>query len=122
MDHTQDDFEKRSAKVIDWLSRIAKERPIEDVGVAKEIISLLIHLCANTQNLDIIKEIAQDVHALQGEVDINEDSQVEPVIEYQMINARTHGAITTQVLSFTEQENEVLTWSIGRLKISGKRP
>lgn len=121
MDHTQDDFEQHSAKVIDWLAQIARERPIEDIGVAKEIISLLIRLCANTQNLDIIKEIAQDVHALQGEVDVNEDSQVEPVIEYQMINARTHSAITTQVLTFTEQETDVLTWSIGRLKISGKR-
>ncbi|KAI8331312.1 FANCI solenoid 4-domain-containing protein [Chlamydoabsidia padenii] len=118
MDHTQDDYENHSVKVINWLAQIAKDRPIEDIGVAKEVISLLIHLCGYTNNLDMIKEIAQDVHALQGEVDMDEDSQAVPVIQYQMINARTHGAITTQVLSFTEQENDGLTWCIGRLKIS----
>ncbi|CAO3580777.1 unnamed protein product [Absidia cylindrospora] len=118
MDSAQDDFTTHANSIIDWLTQMAKERPIEDLGVVKEIVGLLIHFCEHSNQLDAIRELAQDVHNIHGEMDVDEDSQAYPSIKYQMINQKTHGTATTLILNYAEQENDGMSWSIGRLKIS----
>ncbi|ORZ10530.1 FANCI solenoid 4-domain-containing protein [Absidia repens] len=119
MDSAQDDFTAHANSIIDWLTQTAEERPIEDHGVVKEIFGLLIHFCEHSNQLDAIRDLAQDVHNIHGEIDIDEDSQADPSIKYQMINPKTYGIATTLILNYAEQENDGMTWSIGRLKISG---
>ncbi|KAI8086670.1 FANCI solenoid 4-domain-containing protein [Halteromyces radiatus] len=118
LDRTEDDFADHSNRVIQWLTKLAQDRPIEDTGVAKEIMTLLIQLSADSNQLDVIKAMAEDIHALQGEVEINEDSQADVTLTYPLINAKTHGVITALLLSFTDQSNDSMIWCIGRLKIS----
>lgn len=120
MDPAQDDFTTHTDSIIEWLTQMAQKRPIEDLGVVKEILGLLIQLCEHSDKLDVIRDLAMDIHARQGEIDVDEDSQVEAEVNYEMVNQKTNGAATTLVLNYAEQENDGMTWCIGRLKLSGK--
>ncbi|CAO3626334.1 unnamed protein product [Cunninghamella echinulata] len=119
MDQSENDFKDTSSNILKWLINIAKDRPIEDIGVAKEIIALLIQFCTDTNQLDTIKEFAEDIHLIHGDIDTDTDHDEDDQVlhtKYQLINAKTHESITLQVLSYTEQAQDSMTWCIGRLK------
>ncbi|KAI9312563.1 FANCI solenoid 4-domain-containing protein [Dichotomocladium elegans] len=124
LDRYSDSFVDQTKRVIRWLDGLSKERPIEDVALAREIVSLLVHLCSETADFITITYLAQDLHALHGDLEVTYDSDEEeepedplPQVHYAILNPRTCGACTTQILSFLDHLYEDMTWAIGRLKL-----
>jgi Fanconi anemia group I protein len=122
IDKKDPDFSVRSHSVVKWLDDLAKERQIEEPVLAKDVISLLIKLCASTNELDTIQNICEDIHLFTGDLDAGENgnTQMEPDLRYQIINLKTFSTITTQIFDFLDSSFDDLTWCIGRLKLCGK--
>ncbi|CAO3609229.1 unnamed protein product [Cunninghamella blakesleeana] len=116
MDQSEDDFKDTSSNILKWLVNIAKDRPIEDIGLAKEIVSLLLQFFTDTNQLNIIQEFAEDIHLIHGDIDTELEEDENVVTKYQLINDKTHETVTLQVLSHAEQAQDNLMWSIGRLQ------
>jgi hypothetical protein len=116
------DFTACSEQVVNWLDEIAKERPIEETTLTRDIIALLIQSSASIGEFDIIQELCQDIHLFTGDLEVpREDSQLEPNVNYQIVNLKTFAAITTKVFEFLDASFDDLTWCIGRLKLCGKQ-
>lgn len=117
------DFDECAQDIVRWLDRFAKDRPIQDVTLARELLSLHICLCAEIADFMSITYIAQDIHNLYGDLEGPSDSQVEeqqpPRLQYSMVNEKTCAAITTLLLAFLDQSFEDLVWAVTRLKVHG---
>ena len=121
LDRAADDFETHTRQVIGWLESLAKNRPIEDISLAREVISLLIHLCGEIKDFITYKYLAQDMRKLLGDLDDNsyedEDSQSpDPRVTYVMLNPKTCAACTLHLFSSLDQLYDDITWAIGRIK------
>lgn len=123
LDKTQEDFSQRAQHTAAWLNELAKDRPIEDPALVKEIVSLLINMAAGSDEQHIIHNICEDIHAFVGEIEtgFNEDEEQErPDIQYQIINAKTYGVITSQVFEYLDSSFDEITWCVGKLRLCGK--
>ena len=119
------DFRQRAGYMTDWLGSMIKQRPLEDISLAKQIIHLQVHLCAEIQDFITIVYISQDLHLLHGDIMdevgiVSEEEDEQPPVQYLMINQKTASAITLLLLSFMEQLYDDMLWCIGRLKLAGK--
>ncbi|KAI7907431.1 FANCI solenoid 4-domain-containing protein [Cokeromyces recurvatus] len=123
LEKKDNDFLKHACSIMDWLNCLAKERPMEEVGLAKDIMALLIQLSGMTGKFDTIQDICEDIHQFTGDLEVlQEESQLEqPPIKYQIVNHKTFTAITSKVFEFLDASFDDLTWCIGRLKISSIR-
>ncbi|KAI8371281.1 FANCI solenoid 4-domain-containing protein [Choanephora cucurbitarum] len=114
-----DDFSVRSRALIQWLNELTKERALEDPGLVKEIIGLLVQLCADIGEFDVIQDICEDLHRFLGDLDIRHvDQPMEESLSYQMINQKTYSVILSKLFEFLDSSFDDLTWCISRLKIS----
>ncbi|OBZ87914.1 Fanconi anemia group I [Choanephora cucurbitarum] len=114
-----DDFSVRSRALIQWLNELTKERALEDPGLVKETIGLLIQLCADIGEFDVIQDICEDLHRFLGDLDIRHvDQPMEESLSYQMINQKTYSVILSKIFEFLDSSFDDLTWCISRLKIS----
>lgn len=120
LDKKSMDFTVRSKHAINWLNELAKERPIEEVSLARDVFTLLIDLCASIGEFDTIQRIAEDVHLFMGDLELPDDSQMEQTMTYQIINQKTYVTIISRLFEFLDASFDDLTWSIGRLKICGE--
>ncbi|KAI8148643.1 FANCI solenoid 4-domain-containing protein [Fennellomyces sp. T-0311] len=120
LDRDADDFRERTEQMTLWLGSIVKERPVEDIALAREIIHLHIHLCAEIGDFMTVIYIAQDLHSLHGDIDATYDQEEyeQPEVQYMMMNVKTCNAITIQLLSFLDECFDNLNWCIGRLKLA----
>lgn len=121
LDRAASDFETHTRQVIGWLESLAKNRPIEDISLAREVISLLIYLCGEVKDFITYKYLAQDMRKVLGDLDDSsyedEDSQpMESRITYVMLNAKTCAACTLQLFSSLDQLYDDITWAVGRIK------
>ncbi|KAI8076645.1 FANCI solenoid 4-domain-containing protein, partial [Gilbertella persicaria] len=110
------DFSVQSRVVVNWLSELAKERPLEDTGLTKDIIGLLIQLCANMGEFDTILSLSEDVHLFTGDLEVHHTDDDQP-LKYSIINTKTFAVITSRLFEFLDASFDDLTWCIGRLKI-----
>ncbi|KAG1308712.1 hypothetical protein G6F64_005845 [Rhizopus arrhizus] len=120
LDKTDDDFCQRTQRIVSWVNELAKDRPIEDTGLAKELVSLLIHMSANAGEHHIIQSLCEDLHAYAGEVESGfsqEDESEQLSIQYQIISNKTFGVITSQVFDYLDASFDEITWSIGKLRL-----
>ncbi|KAG2213869.1 hypothetical protein INT47_001138 [Mucor saturninus] len=124
LDKKNEDYTARSLHVVKWLNNLARERPIEDSVLAKDIMSLLIRSCASVGELDHVQSICEDIHLFTGDLEMGvaNDSQIEPDITYQIINLKTFSTITTQIFEFLDSSLDDLTWCTGRLKLCAAGP
>ncbi|KAF7730861.1 hypothetical protein EC973_001379 [Apophysomyces ossiformis] len=117
MDRTAEDFSEHNQAAVQWMQTFARDRPLEDIGLAKEITSLLIALCAEISLFEIIIEFAEDVHTLYGDIDAVYDSQQEEQrVKNVLINPKTSNVVAMQILSFLDQAFDEMTWCIGHFK------
>lgn len=121
LDRAASDFETHTRQVIGWLESLAKNRPIEDISLAREVISLLIHLCGEIKDFITFKYLAQDMRKVLGDLDDSSyedgDSQpMDPRITYVMLNQKTCAACTLQLFSSLDQLYDDITWAVGRIK------
>lgn len=106
--------------VVTWLDELAKERPIEETTMTRDIIALLIQSSASIGEFDIIYGLCQDIHLFTGDLEVpREDSQLELNVNYQIVNLKTFAVITSKVFEFLDASFDDLTWCIGRLKLCG---
>ncbi|KAI9477713.1 MAG: FANCI solenoid 4-domain-containing protein [Benjaminiella poitrasii] len=120
LEKNDDDFIVQSRFVVSWLNSLAQERPIEEVSLVKDVITLLIQLCAMMGEFDTIQNICEDIHQFTGDLDIlQEESQREQQqpIKYRIVNYKTFAVITSKIFEFLDTSFDDLTWCIGRLKI-----
>ncbi|KAI9263424.1 FANCI solenoid 4-domain-containing protein [Phascolomyces articulosus] len=120
MDREATDFKERAGYMTDWLGSMIKERPLDDISLAKQMLHLYIQLCADIQNFTLIVYIAQDLHMIHGDIDHDQNIEEDPSAQVQnmMINIKTCSAITLQLLMFMDQLFDDMMWCIGRLKIT----
>lgn len=115
------DFAARSKHVIRWLDELAKDRPIEEISLARDMFALLIDLCANIAEFDTIQRVCEDVHLYMGDLEMpQDDTQMQITLTYQIINTKTITTIIGRMFEFLDSSFDDLTWCIGRLKICGK--
>jgi Fanconi anemia group I protein len=116
------DFNTSCEQVVTWLDEIAKERPIEETTLTRDIIALLIQSSANISEFSIIHKLCRDIHLFTGDLEVpQEETQLEPNVNYQIVNLKTFAVITTKVFEFLDASFDDLTWCIGRLKLCGKK-
>lgn len=123
LDKADDDFCQRTQRIVSWVNELAKDRPIEDTGLAKELVSLLIHMSANAGEHHIIQSLCEDLHAYAGEVESGfseEDESEQLTIHYQIISNKTFSVIASQVFDYLDASFDEITWSIGKLRLFGK--
>lgn len=120
IDKKDESISMRLHSVSKWLDDMAKERPLEDPSLAKDIISTLIKLCATTNELDIVQSLSEDLHLSFGDTDDSGESQMDSDLRYTIITEKTISTITNQVFEFLDSSFDDLTWCIGRLKLCGK--
>jgi hypothetical protein len=112
------DYSMRALHVVKWLDELAKERPLEEAPLARDITSLLIKMCSSIGEFDNIQNMCEDIRLYTGDLDAGEHAEdAEPNLKYQIINAKTFATITTQVFEFLDSSLDDLTWCTGRLKI-----
>ncbi|KAL0084097.1 FANCI solenoid 4-domain-containing protein [Phycomyces blakesleeanus] len=119
LDRKAPGFTKCAQNIVTWLDGFVKERSIEDIPLAKEMVMTLIQISAEIDSFDTIIAISKDVHTILGDLEFEEDiDHNELNISYMLINEKTCGAITLQLLSFLDQAFEDMAWCIGHLKLS----
>jgi hypothetical protein len=115
------DYTTEMKNTMTWLDQVARERPLEDTNMVKEIMSQLTQACSDIGEFNIIHSIASDVHASTGDIDVLVGQTHEtPDVTYQIINEKTCSTIVTQILLFLDQSFDDLIWCIGRLRSLGK--
>ncbi|KAI9024281.1 FANCI solenoid 4-domain-containing protein [Phycomyces nitens] len=117
LDRKASDFKKYAQKIVNWLDDFVKERPVEDVPLSKELVLMLIQISAEIDHFETIITIAKDVHKMHGDLDAEDMQDEEVEVSYMLINEKTCGAITLQLLSFLDQGFEDMVWCISRLKL-----
>lgn len=118
LDSKDEDYSLRSLNVVTWLNELAKERPLEEPGLAKDIVSLLIRICASRGEFDIIQDIAEDIHLFTGDLDaVEQEEEADIDLKYQIINPKTFPVIANQLFDFLDSTFDDLTWCTGRLKM-----
>ncbi|KAI8989516.1 FANCI solenoid 4-domain-containing protein [Pilobolus umbonatus] len=117
LDRSHPDFTNDAMVIFRWLQGIAKERPIQDEPLAKEIIFLLIHISADINEFETIQHIAVDIHKLGGELNalVSPDEE-EYETQYEIINVKTLYVIMSQVFDFLDSSSDDLIWCINKLK------
>ncbi|KAG0167084.1 hypothetical protein DFQ28_006686 [Apophysomyces sp. BC1034] len=117
MDRNADDFSEHNETIVKWLETFAKDRPLEDVTLAKEIISSLIGLCAEISLFHIVIGLAEDIHALCGDVEASYDTQQqEELVKNALINPKTCNVVAMQILGFLDYSFDEMAWCIGHFK------
>lgn len=119
-----EDFTESIEEIRQWLENFVKERPLEEIGLVKELITLFIKMCTQADDFLTVTYLAQDLHALHGDIEVPADSQEdqdeELSVQYQMMNEKTCGPVTLLLLSSLDHWLDDLNWAIGRLKQYGK--
>lgn len=123
LSRNSEDYAESVEEIKQWLENFVKERPLEEVGLVKELITLFIKLCTEVDDFLTVTYIAQDLHALHGDIEVPADSQEVPdeelSVQYQMMNEKTCGPVSLLLLSSLEHWLDDLNWAIGRLKQYG---
>lgn len=119
LSRNSEDYAESVEEIKQWLENFVKERPLEEVGLVKELITLFIKLCTEVDDFLTVTYIAQDLHALHGDIEVPADSQEVPdeelSVQYQMMNEKTCGPVSLLLLSSLEHWLDDLNWAIGRL-------
>ncbi|KAI8988263.1 FANCI solenoid 4-domain-containing protein [Mycotypha africana] len=116
------DYVIRSRHVVSWLDNLAKERPLEEVSLARDIITLLIQLCANIGEFDVIQSLCEDIHIYMGDIEVvTEDTDdMQQTTKYAIINPKTLPVILMKIFEFLDHSLDDLTWCIGKLRLSSE--
>ncbi|KAI8066508.1 FANCI solenoid 4-domain-containing protein [Gongronella butleri] len=126
LDSSEEQYEDDASTVTRWMVRIMEDRPIQEVAVAREVLSLLMTQCTRQDQMDVLKNITNDIHMIYGDIDVQQfDSQAAITTTYTLINEKTIQPMAAQILTLVEDAIVDMIWCIGRLKMcdeEAKRP
>ncbi|ORE11484.1 hypothetical protein BCV72DRAFT_197586 [Rhizopus microsporus var. microsporus] len=119
-DKSSQDYSQHAQQITNWVNELAKDRPIEDTGLTKELISLLIRVSSDAGEHHIIHDLCADLHAYAGEIEssfADEDEPMETNIHYQIISNKTFSVIISQVFDYLDHSFDELIWAISKLRL-----
>lgn len=122
-DKSSQDYSQHARQITNWVNELAKDRPIEDAGLTKELISLLIRVSSDAGENHIIHDLCADLHAYAGEIEssfADEDEPMETNIHYQIISSKTFNVIISQVFDYLDHSLDELIWAISKLRLYSK--
>lgn len=104
-----------------WIENFCMHRAIEDHGVAKTAISLLITFSEQQRQFQNIQHIANDINAIAGDIDTDEDTQAtqQKPTHFMIINNSTFNVTTNSLFAFLEHEYDGMEWILNRLRLAG---
>ncbi|KAG1213086.1 hypothetical protein G6F68_002062 [Rhizopus microsporus] len=119
-DKSNQDYSQHARQITNWVNELAKDRPIKDTGLTKELISLLIRVSSDAGENHIIHDLCADLHAYAGEIEssfADEDEPMETNIHYQIISNKTFNVIISQVFDYLDHSLDELIWAISKLRL-----
>ncbi|KAI9280231.1 FANCI solenoid 4-domain-containing protein [Umbelopsis sp. AD052] len=104
-----------------WIEGFCVDRAIEDQGVAKAALSLLITFSEQQGQFQNIVQVGNDINAIAGDIDSESDTQAtqQQPTHFMIVNNSTFQISTTSLFSFLEHEYEGIEWILNRLRLAG---
>jgi hypothetical protein len=104
-----------------WIENFCVDRAIEDHGVAKAAISLLMTFSEQQNQFENIQHISNDINAIAGDVEMDGDTQAtqQKTTHFMIVNKTTFHVTTSLLFSFLEHEYDGIEWILNRLRLTG---
>jgi FANCI solenoid 4 len=104
-----------------WIEGFCVDRAIEDQGVAKAALSLLMAFSEQQRQFQNIVHVGNDINAIAGDIDNDSDTQAtqQQPTHFMIINNNTFQITTSSLFSFLEHEYDGIEWILNRLRLAG---
>ncbi|KAI8576534.1 hypothetical protein K450DRAFT_256659 [Umbelopsis ramanniana AG] len=104
-----------------WIEGFCVDRAIEDQGVAKSALSLLMAFSEQQGQFQNIVHIGNDINAIAGDIDNDSDTQAtqQQPTHFMIVNNNTFQITTSSLFAFLEHEYEGIEWILNRLRLAG---
>ncbi|CAG8756042.1 33754_t:CDS:10, partial [Gigaspora margarita] len=103
-------------QLIAWLNTLCKERAIEDTGLAKIIVNLLLKLERDIADFDTVVEMSHDMYVVLGPLTGRPESNETQLHKYMIINARTSATVCGILLEFLNAIYDEMEWYLTKLR------
>jgi hypothetical protein len=104
-----------------WIEGFCLNRAIEDQGIAKAALSLLMAFSEQQGQFQNIVHICNDINAIAGDIDNDSDTQAtqQQPTHFMIVNNNTFQITTSSLFSFLEHEYDGIEWILNRLRLAG---
>ncbi|CAG8493114.1 15166_t:CDS:10 [Cetraspora pellucida] len=103
-------------QLIEWLNTLCKERVIEDTGLAKIIVNLLLKLERDMADFDTVVEMAHDMFVVLGPITGRPESDETQSHKYMIVNARTSATVCGILIEFLNAIYDEMEWYLTKLR------
>ncbi|CAG8457392.1 18818_t:CDS:10 [Dentiscutata erythropus] len=103
-------------QLIAWLNTLCKERAIEDTGLAKIIVNLLLKLERDIADFDTVVEMSHDMNVVLGPLTGRPESNETQSHTYMIVNARTSATVCGILLEFLNAIYDEMEWYLTKLR------
>ncbi|CAG8563078.1 2562_t:CDS:10 [Ambispora leptoticha] len=113
-DDTMPAQQQNLEQLITWLREFCIETYVDDVGLTKSAVGLLINLEKDMINFESVTEMSHDAFLMLGNIEDKSEEQEQP--KFSFVNIRTAATICGIIISFLEQMYQDLEGCIDRMK------
>ncbi|CAG8588240.1 15320_t:CDS:10, partial [Racocetra persica] len=113
---TDSEFQGHIEQLIEWLNTLCKERAIEDTGLAKIIVNLLLKLERDMADFDTVVEMAHDMFIVLGPITGRPESNETQPHKYMIVNARTSATVCGILIEFLNAIYDEMEWYLTKLR------
>ncbi|CAG8590732.1 3846_t:CDS:10, partial [Racocetra fulgida] len=103
-------------QLIEWFNTLCKERVIEDTGLAKIIVNLLLKLERDMADFDTVVEMAHDMFVVLGPITGRPESNETQSHKYMIVNARTSATVCGILIEFLNAIYDEMEWYLTKLR------
>ncbi|CAG8485772.1 7895_t:CDS:10 [Dentiscutata heterogama] len=103
-------------QLITWLNTLCKERAIEDTGLAKIIVNLLLKLERDIADFDTVVEMSHDMYVVLGPITGRPEPNETQSHKYMIVNARTSATVCGILLEFLNAIYDEMEWYLTKLR------
>ncbi|CAG8517853.1 10924_t:CDS:10, partial [Gigaspora rosea] len=103
-------------QLIAWLNTLCKERAIEDTGLAKIIVNLLLKLERDIADFDTVVEMSHNMYVVLGPLTGRPESNETQLHKYMIVNARTSATVCGILLEFLNAIYDEMEWYLTKLR------
>ncbi|CAG8568901.1 10131_t:CDS:10, partial [Scutellospora calospora] len=103
-------------QLIEWLRKLCKECAVEDTGLSKIIVNLLLKLERDMADFDTVVEMAHDMFVVLGPITGRPEQTEIQSHKYMIVNARTSATVCSILLEFLNAIYDEMEWYLTKLR------
>ncbi|CAG8498714.1 14052_t:CDS:10 [Acaulospora colombiana] len=103
-------------QLFSWIIKFCKERAVEEMGLSKSLMNLLLSLERDMAEFDTIVEIAKDISNVLGPITARPEHSDAENPQFAIVNPRSSSTVSTLLILFLDLIYDEMEWLLNRMK------